>query len=397
MSFPLQPGGRTGNTTSGGRGGANSNHTDNRSTGKASMNPTSIDAMFQGILPAQASASPSNPRQLSGLNMQLGPLSAASGGMVPSSRLSQAAAMSHAHTNSLNSNLGEEIKRLQQLHQLSNAAAPSSAAGGSNQRQQFMQGLLAQRSLGVHKNVNVVNPSMQASMLQQLNVNQPSNLNSLSQRDAAAFLLMSQQQQQQQQQQVAALQQQHQATQQLLGTGGVISSSAAAQAQLMAAQQQMLPSPSMLAARAAAGGMGRAGPGAIEPFPEKLHRMLTEVELTGRNHIISFVDEGRAFAIHKPNQFFKEIVPLYFRQSRLSSFKRQLNLYGFELISNGPSRGAYFHELFQRDKPTLCRRMRRVAVKVAAKNKDGEGETAAADAKKKEQETNPKGGEAAGE
>ena len=58
---------------------------------------------------------------------------------------------------------------------------------------------------------------------------------------------------------------------------------------------------------------------------------------------------------------------MYFRQSRLSSFKRQLNLYGFELISNGPSRGAYFHELFQRDKPALCRRMRRVAVKVAAK------------------------------
>jgi HSF-type DNA-binding len=59
-------------------------------------------------------------------------------------------------------------------------------------------------------------------------------------------------------------------------------------------------------------------------------------------------------------------VPLYFRQSRLSSFKRQLNLYGFELVNTGPSRGAYYHELFQRDKPELCRRMRRVAVKVTA-------------------------------
>ena len=70
----------------------------------------------------------------------------------------------------------------------------------------------------------------------------------------------------------------------------------------------------------------------------------------------------------------QEVVPLYFRQSRLSSFKRQLNLYGFELISNGPSRGAYFHELFQKDKPSLCRRMRRIAVKVAPNKKQQEQE-----------------------
>ena len=95
---------------------------------------------------------------------------------------------------------------------------------------------------------------------------------------------------------------------------------------------------------------------------------------------------------------FQEIVPLYFRQSRLSSFKRQLNLvsgslclckffrscanacillqYGFELISNGPSRGAYFHELFQRDKPNLSRRMRRVAVKVAKKEEEDQDQSA---------------------
>ena len=93
--------------------------------------------------------------------------------------------------------------------------------------------------------------------------------------------------------------------------------------------------------------------------------------------MISFVANGRAFAIHKPDTFFKEIVPLYFRQSRLSSFKRQLNLYGFELINTGPSRGGYFHELFVKDRPELCRRMRRVAVKVSngktEKDDDAEG------------------------
>jgi HSF-type DNA-binding len=98
-----------------------------------------------------------------------------------------------------------------------------------------------------------------------------------------------------------------------------------------------------------------------------LHRLLLEVESAGRADIIAFVSNGRAFQIHKPDKFFKDIVPLYFRQSRLSSFKRQLNLYGFELINTGPSRGGYFHELFVKDEPELCRRMRRVAVKVVLK------------------------------
>lgn len=106
--------------------------------------------------------------------------------------------------------------------------------------------------------------------------------------------------------------------------------------------------------------------GVIEPFPEKLHRLLLEVEFSGRSNVISFVSEGRAFAIHNNEVFFREIVPLYFRQSRLSSFKRQLNLYGFEPVNTGPTRGAYYHELFHRDHPERCRRMRRVAVKVSA-------------------------------
>jgi len=125
-----------------------------------------------------------------------------------------------------------------------------------------------------------------------------------------------------------------------------------------------LPSPHSLFHR---DGSRRMRGGVIEPFPEKLHRLLLEVEAAGRSDVISFVANGRAFAIHKPDKFFKEIVPLYFRQSRLSSFKRQLNLYGFELINTGPARGGYYHELFVKDRCELCRRMRRVAVKVSPK------------------------------
>lgn len=128
-----------------------------------------------------------------------------------------------------------------------------------------------------------------------------------------------------------------------------------------------LPSPNSIFSRDAS---RRMRGGVIEPFPEKLHRLLLEVEAAGRADVISFVANGRAFAIHKADAFFKEIVPLYFRQSRLSSFKRQLNLYGFELINTGPARGGYYHEMFVKERPELCRRMRRVAVKVAP-SKDG--------------------------
>jgi len=130
-----------------------------------------------------------------------------------------------------------------------------------------------------------------------------------------------------------------------------------------------LPSPNSLFSRDAS---RRMRGGVIEPFPEKLHRLLLEVEAAGRADVISFVANGRAFAIHKADNFFKEIVPLYFRQSRLSSFKRQLNLYGFELINTGPARGGYYHEMFVKERPELCRRMRRIAVKVAP-SKDGNG------------------------
>ena len=84
------------------------------------------------------------------------------------------------------------------------------------------------------------------------------------------------------------------------------------------------PNPVALANRRTRGGV-------TEPFPEKLHRMLKEVEAAGENDIISFFPHGRAFAVHNPSRFVSEVMPKYFRQSRLSSFQRQLNLCTYTL------------------------------------------------------------------
>jgi hypothetical protein len=66
--------------------------------------------------------------------------------------------------------------------------------------------------------------------------------------------------------------------------------------------------------------------GVTEPFPERLHRLLKEIQNDGNGDVISFLPHGRAFAIHKPDRFVSEIMPTYFKMSQLSSFQRQLSL-----------------------------------------------------------------------
>lgn len=53
----------------------------------------------------------------------------------------------------------------------------------------------------------------------------------------------------------------------------------------------------------------------------------------------------------------------YFRQSKLTSFQRQLNLYGFQRLTRGADAGGYYHELFLRNRVFLAKRMERTKVK----------------------------------
>ena len=109
----------------------------------------------------------------------------------------------------------------------------------------------------------------------------------------------------------------------------------------------------------------RKGPrgGVAVPFPEKLHKMLSNIEEDGYGHIISWQPHGRCFAVHNPKEFVEQVMPLYFKQTKLTSFQRQLNLYGFCRLTTGSDRGGYYHELFLRGRPFLCKRMIRTRVK----------------------------------
>jgi HSF-type DNA-binding len=100
-------------------------------------------------------------------------------------------------------------------------------------------------------------------------------------------------------------------------------------------------------------------------FPVKLHFMLQDVEEEGLTHIVSWAPHGRSFMVHRMNDFVEIVLARYvripvvlarartfrgsrlpssrafldpaswFRQTKIASFQRQLNIYGFQRISYG--------------------------------------------------------------
>ena len=95
-----------------------------------------------------------------------------------------------------------------------------------------------------------------------------------------------------------------------------------------------------------------------DPFPVRLHRLLLDMELQGKQDIASFTPSGKSFRVHKPDEFVRDILPKYFRQKNFASFKRQLNMYGFNRVLGGRLDGGDFHHAsFQRGEPDLCKAM----------------------------------------
>jgi hypothetical protein len=77
----------------------------------------------------------------------------------------------------------------------------------------------------------------------------------------------------------------------------------------------------------------------VARFPLKLHAILRISEEEGYGHIISWQIHGRAFKIHKAEEFKEKVLTKYFNHTKLNSFNRQLNLYGFLRISQGRDYG----------------------------------------------------------
>lgn len=106
-----------------------------------------------------------------------------------------------------------------------------------------------------------------------------------------------------------------------------------------------------------------AGPGGDPAFPVKLHYVLSELKREGLDNIVSWQPHGRCFLVHDSKQFAALVLPNYFRQSKYSSFRRQLNLYGFKRLTTGQDKNGYYHERFLRGKPDLAHKVLRTIIK----------------------------------
>jgi HSF-type DNA-binding len=106
-------------------------------------------------------------------------------------------------------------------------------------------------------------------------------------------------------------------------------------------------------------------PGRVPNFPAKMHAILSRPDLAD---VICYMPHGRSWKVLKPREFEIRVIPTYFEHAKFSSFIRQANGWGFRRLTTGKDRNSYYHPLFLRALPHLCKDMKRpgVAKKLAA-------------------------------
>ena len=90
-------------------------------------------------------------------------------------------------------------------------------------------------------------------------------------------------------------------------------------------------------------------------FLVRLRSVLDLAEKDGLSHVVSWQPHGRAFKIHNRKLFCSQLLPTCMDSERYGAFQRVLRRWGFFLMKNGKDEGAYFHRLFVRSDPSLCR------------------------------------------
>lgn len=115
------------------------------------------------------------------------------------------------------------------------------------------------------------------------------------------------------------------------------------------------------------------------PVPAFLSKLWTLLEEESTNDLICWTQDGFSFVVVDELRFSKEVLPLYFKHSNMTSFVRQLNMYGFHKVVHidsglvrdavNPQSVEFQHEYFQRSQAHLLSLIRR-KVSVSRVNDD---------------------------
>lgn len=101
-------------------------------------------------------------------------------------------------------------------------------------------------------------------------------------------------------------------------------------------------------------------------FPQLLYAMLETAALrdgSGCSNSVTWLAHGHAFKILDQREFIEVTVPMFFKQTKIRSFYRQLNLWGYKRVSSGIDVGAYYNKHFVRGRPEKMKEMVRVKIK----------------------------------
>ena len=77
-------------------------------------------------------------------------------------------------------------------------------------------------------------------------------------------------------------------------------------------------------------------------FPTLLHEFVSDPQ---NDHIITWLPHGRSFIILNREQIESECTQTYFKLTKIKSFIRQLNRWGFQRVTKGLEKGSYYHEV----------------------------------------------------
>jgi len=100
-------------------------------------------------------------------------------------------------------------------------------------------------------------------------------------------------------------------------------------------------------------------------FPEKLMHLLS---LKSHADVITWFPEGKSFVILEPEKFTRKILPQFFNKTNHDCFTHELYCWGFKCLVGSVRNTAFYHVMFVRDEPDLCKQIKRFNIVV---NDDG--------------------------